>query len=311
MAKDLEDWHSKTVTQASGPNEKRKERILQAPRPTHMSHYRMTFNPVGKPLHVFESSRQFISAVADAMEAHDDTWFKGQILHRDISVSNIIIAENGEGILIDWDLCVKFPKRRPSEQGEFQEATAARRFPRMGTWQFMSSRLLYQTRIKDYCDDRESALWVLLWIALRYTPTSGFPGSGHRHYLPILMKVFNEVDHLTDGSIAGDRPGLHSLVETLTKTFAIRYAGAPTAEDVKDLEKFRAREDLAQFIPRAAAYRYEQQVNKIRSKGWLVNTIRDHLLQLGWPVDDKTSRQEILPMSSTPYIRPFRVYNFL
>jgi RIO-like serine/threonine protein kinase len=38
--------------------------------------------------------------------AHDDAYFKAHILHRDISVGNIIICGT-RGLLIDWDMCAK------------------------------------------------------------------------------------------------------------------------------------------------------------------------------------------------------------
>ena len=37
--------------------------------------------------------------------AHDDAFFEADSLHRDISVGNVIILNNGTGLLIDWDLC--------------------------------------------------------------------------------------------------------------------------------------------------------------------------------------------------------------
>ncbi|KJA18888.1 hypothetical protein HYPSUDRAFT_44722 [Hypholoma sublateritium FD-334 SS-4] len=320
MGNDVRDH--KTIKQ-----DPRSQRILQPSPQTCLIHYRITLNLVGKSLSDFASSHEFISAIADAMEAHDGAWFKCQILHRDISVGNIVITADGEGILIDWDLCVKFPKRPSSQTEELQAPMVARRFARTGTWQFMSSRLLRnRTAIQDYCDDRESALWVLLWIALQYTPTTGHsgvkPGQNDDYDLAVVMEMFNYTAERTDGSTSGggpkltflqnyseqpisftNRPVLHSLVETLTKTFAIRYASAPTAEDVRDLEKFRAREDMAEFIPRSVAYRHEQHVNKIHSEGWLVKTIRDHLAMSGWPVDDKPARQATISLSSTAHKR--------
>ena len=38
--------------------------------------------------------------------AHDGAYYDAEILHRDISVGNIMISEGGEGFLIDWDMCV-------------------------------------------------------------------------------------------------------------------------------------------------------------------------------------------------------------
>lgn len=58
----------KTVTQA--PNDEREDGILPTPRQTRLSHYRMTLNIVGKSLIDFKSSREFISAIADAMEGN-------------------------------------------------------------------------------------------------------------------------------------------------------------------------------------------------------------------------------------------------
>jgi len=37
--------------------------------------------------------------------AHDGAYYNASILHRDISVGNIMISEGG-GFLIDWNMCV-------------------------------------------------------------------------------------------------------------------------------------------------------------------------------------------------------------
>jgi len=39
--------------------------------------------------------------------AHTVAYEKAQILHRDVSAGNILITDNGSGILIDWDLSKK------------------------------------------------------------------------------------------------------------------------------------------------------------------------------------------------------------
>ena len=39
--------------------------------------------------------------------AHDAAYYDADILHRDISMGNIMISEGGGGFLIDWDMCVR------------------------------------------------------------------------------------------------------------------------------------------------------------------------------------------------------------
>jgi RIO-like serine/threonine protein kinase len=38
--------------------------------------------------------------------AHQHAYFDAGILHRDISVGNTLITDEGKGLLIDWDLCL-------------------------------------------------------------------------------------------------------------------------------------------------------------------------------------------------------------
>jgi RIO-like serine/threonine protein kinase len=37
--------------------------------------------------------------------AHKQAYEWAKILHRDISAGNIILTDDGKGLLIDWDLC--------------------------------------------------------------------------------------------------------------------------------------------------------------------------------------------------------------
>jgi len=83
--------------------------------------YRLVLGVVGRPLSSLTSVRELVRAIRDAIcgkslrnsmaylietttVAHKYAYEKGKILHRDISVGNILIVENG-GLLIDWDLC--------------------------------------------------------------------------------------------------------------------------------------------------------------------------------------------------------------
>jgi len=79
----------------------------------------MSLDIVACPLTSFGSSREFVGAIADTMEgresyvdlsqyhtnsllpaAHQHAHFRAQILHRDISVGNILITDEGKGLLI-------------------------------------------------------------------------------------------------------------------------------------------------------------------------------------------------------------------
>ena len=47
---------------------------------------------------------QSIILILHYLTAHKEAFEKVKILHRDVSVSNILITNDGRGLLIDWDL---------------------------------------------------------------------------------------------------------------------------------------------------------------------------------------------------------------
>ncbi|KAF5389910.1 hypothetical protein D9757_003597 [Collybiopsis confluens] len=105
-----------------------------------------------------------VRAVLDALIAHQVAFEEGSRLHRDISVGNIIITDEGRGMLIDWEL-----SKDVKQEG-------LRSFERTGTWQFKSIRLLEATDENPVehtvGDDIESFLWVLSWVVGRNAPST-------------------------------------------------------------------------------------------------------------------------------------------
>ncbi|KAI0317021.1 hypothetical protein OF83DRAFT_193659, partial [Amylostereum chailletii] len=125
-------------------------------------HYRIVLGKVGRKLKTFRFTKQFCQALFDALICHTAAYKLG-VLHRDLSAGNIMIDEDGRGMLIDWDLCMEVLLQ------------AARRFWRTGTWQFISADLLRKpfSRVHLLRDDLESLVHVLFHHMLRYRP-AGF-----------------------------------------------------------------------------------------------------------------------------------------
>ncbi|KIM72265.1 hypothetical protein PILCRDRAFT_82020, partial [Piloderma croceum F 1598] len=129
--------------------------------------YRMSLNVVARHLTSFNSLWEFVSAIPDAMTAHQHAYFDAYVLHRDISAGNILITCEGKGLLIDWDLSIKLIN--PNTVPISLQSTCLQPFPQ-GTWQFMSAALLQDNeKCNELEDDRESCLHVLTWTALRFT----------------------------------------------------------------------------------------------------------------------------------------------
>ncbi|KAH8998186.1 hypothetical protein EDB92DRAFT_2111982 [Lactarius akahatsu] len=130
---------------------------LGRPRIDPYVHYRLVLETLGSPLYTFKSTRELCKVIRDAItEAYE----RVKILHRDVSAGNILITEDGSGILIDWDLSKKVVKDGSGKQ---------RQHSRTGTWQFMSIARLQDssTRLHEVSDDLESFFLVLLYLVVK------------------------------------------------------------------------------------------------------------------------------------------------
>ena len=120
----------------------------------------LVISPPGRPIHEFESIKEFLEACHDIVKAHRSLYLDGNILHRDISENNLIITDRekkGEpkGMLIDLDLAK-----------ELDSGPSGARH-RTGTMEFMAIEVL-EGKAHTYRHDLESFFYVFLWVIIRY-----------------------------------------------------------------------------------------------------------------------------------------------
>ncbi|KAH9932697.1 uncharacterized protein BXZ73DRAFT_26216, partial [Epithele typhae] len=131
-------------------------------------HYRLVSGTVGRPFSTVRGTKELLNAGLDVLTAMRDALEKDSRLHRDISPGNIVLVKEADadvrkGYLIDWELSCGL-----TDEGD-AEVTG-----RVGTWRFMSVRLLnwiaHNERKHRFQDDMESLLWVMLYSALMWQP---------------------------------------------------------------------------------------------------------------------------------------------
>ncbi|KAJ1662852.1 hypothetical protein EV178_005508 [Coemansia sp. RSA 1646] len=121
-------------------------------------HKHMYTRGIGKPIKYIKSVPEFIIVAADVMRCHWEIIGKCDILHRDISVNNMLVRRNtnGEarGMLIDFDHSIAISNTDEPVHAE-----------RTGTLQFMSISNLEKSELKPTAlDDWESILYILCWV---------------------------------------------------------------------------------------------------------------------------------------------------
>ncbi|GBE81226.1 predicted protein [Sparassis crispa] len=138
-------------------------------------HYRIVVKEVGRPLEDYANVREMIIVICHAIRAHHDAWIRAEILHRDVSIGNVLMDQDPDaqgyltgtqpclGFLNDWDLS-KYKEDLDGSSGQKG---------RSGTWQFMSALLLkYPYKRPEVSDDLESFVHLVRWLALKYHPHS-------------------------------------------------------------------------------------------------------------------------------------------
>ncbi|KAL8993846.1 MAG: hypothetical protein Q9169_006043 [Polycauliona sp. 2 TL-2023] len=110
----------------------------------------------GKPIYKASSPVALITGLIGAIKGHESSLNAG-ILHRDVSISNIMLTENeDDGFLIDYDLAIKTTSDRVSGASG-----------KTGTKVFMAiGALLGEPH--SFMHDLESIFWVLFWICIHW-----------------------------------------------------------------------------------------------------------------------------------------------
>ncbi|KAI1792133.1 hypothetical protein LXA43DRAFT_1134855 [Ganoderma leucocontextum] len=190
-----------TWRQARGPKYWHRER----------SHMRFVVAEVGRPLTRFRSTKELATAVRDAMIGHRDAMRRGGILHRDISVGNILIIDDPEdheqfcGFIHDFDYS-SMSRNVPPRDISSLSATALTQLltaddddgqlkERTGTFLFMSDDLLDSPVpvVHDVHHDIHSFYWVLLWVVLRHT-AHNMPRTKGANASEACARVFKQGD---------------------------------------------------------------------------------------------------------------------
>ncbi|KAL7945812.1 hypothetical protein V8C42DRAFT_321627 [Trichoderma barbatum] len=124
-------------------------------------HRRLIVQAYGKRIHEASSPKALLAGLEGCINGHESLRREAGLLHRDISINNLMINEEEEdpsrrGFLIDLDLAIKEARTG---------ASGAKR--KTGTRAFMAIGALRGVQ-HSFMHDLESFFWVLYWICIHY-----------------------------------------------------------------------------------------------------------------------------------------------
>lgn len=133
--------------------------------------------PAGRPFSDFNSTRELLEVMNDAIQAHKSLYEKSDLLHGDISPENIIITprdaipitRGSRGMLIDLNMAK--PRQNSCTEGQLHA----------GTVPFMAIELLQSAaKSHTYRHDLESFFYVLLWMCAHESWNKGQIARGEK-----------------------------------------------------------------------------------------------------------------------------------
>ncbi|KAH8651721.1 serine/threonine-protein kinase Sgk2 [Ilyonectria robusta] len=172
-------------------------------------HRRVILRDYGKPIYKASSRLALLAALEGCIEGHQSL-HKAGLLHRDISINNIMINEDDNNpswpsFLIDLDLSIK-------EQRDV--ASGAR--GKTGTRAFMAIGALLGEQ-HSFMHDLESFFWVLFWICIHYSR----PDESR------VVPRFEKWNYVDTEELAGMKLGVVAkeaiFMKTITDNFTLYY----------------------------------------------------------------------------------------
>ncbi|KAG5996137.1 hypothetical protein E4U52_007221 [Claviceps spartinae] len=167
-------------------------RVNSTEPPNVVVHRRIIVQDYGRSIYKASSRKALLACLEGCIKGHKSLYDRG-ILHRDISINNLMINEDQGNpswkfFLIDPDFAISTERKRPSSAQE-----------RRGTPVFMRDVLLRGDE-HTFMHDLESFFWVLFWICIHYEG----PGKS------IEPTRYEYWDHLSDISLACQKLGVIS-----------------------------------------------------------------------------------------------------
>jgi len=178
----------------------------------------------------------------------------------------------------------------------------------------MSAAILQEPRkVHDICDDRESAFHVLTWTALCFGNHNKTQPDRLRQYLKQYDYYYSagqftkggelKIHALLQAVLANEvtfNPPLDRLIKDLTDHLRVRYFQIEPSdlETLEDAEKWITQLEqgsgdtklqLEMFRRMRAsnpAYKFTKNLERLERRNWLVETLRTHLAQSDWPLND-------------------------
>jgi serine/threonine protein kinase len=239
--------------------------------------------------------------------AHTAAYEKAQILHRDVSAGNILIADDGSGLLIDWDLSKKVipdvdtkPRRHSRTVWVLLSYILhTNGLHLQGTWQFISiARLRDHTSWPhEVSDDLESFFWVLLYQVAKCRAA----GLNLDEEMQNVFDFHTKLDE--HGIVRGGKGKLNTLRNgELDSSTIDALVNTPCRDIIRELTSLfhdfylhlSARMDLGSLFlskyeaKRQADPRFLHAHKRLRSSEWVLDMINGHLAS-EWEVDDDGS----------------------